>query len=308
MMKKTLIALAVMAVSGAAMAQSSVTLYGIANVTAVKDADKSAYLRSGGLSTSRWGVRGSEDLGGGLSATFRFEQGVDLTTGAASGFGRQANVGLAGGFGAIKFGKVWNAYDDVAGATNPVFDSLLSPMGIAPSYQDYNGNPNNGVYYSSPSFGGFSGAFGTSFKDSAAANLRVTSFNVAYEGGPVYVALGHERQTSDAAAKPQFTRLNASYDLGAAKILTGFGTVKDGADDITVGVDVPLGGALTLSTGFTQVRPDAGDNGNSFALGVNYALSKRTNVYTGFRKDNDAAVDSFGGVESRFAVGLRHTF
>ena len=84
--------------------------------------------------------------------------------------------------------------------------------------------------------------------------------------------------------------------------------VKDGADDITVGVDVPLGGALTLSTGFTQVRPDAGDNGNSFALGVNYALSKRTNVYTGFRKDNDAAVDSFGGVESRFAVGLRHTF
>jgi predicted porin len=312
MMKKTLIALAVLAVSGAAMAQSSVTLYGIADVAVVKDKGESAYMKSGGMSTSRWGVKGSEDLGGGLSATFRFEQGLDLTTGAlkstAAPFNRQANVGLAGAFGAVKFGKVWNAYDDVAGATNPVFDSLLSPMGIAPSYQEYNGNPNNGVYYSSPTFGGVSAAFGTSLKDSAADNLRVTSFNVAYEGGPVYVAFAHEQQATDSADTAKFTRLNASYDLGAAKILAGFGTVKDGADDITVGVDVPLGGALVLSTGFTQVRPDVGDNGNSFALGVNYALSKRTNVYTGFRKDNDAAVSSFGGVESRFALGLRHTF
>ena len=307
MMKKTLIALAVMAVSGAAMAQSSVTLYGVANVTVVKDADKSAYMRSGGLSTSRWGLKGSEDLGGGLKANFNFEQGVDLMNGAAAGFTRQANVGVSGAFGTVKLGKTWNAYDDIAGATDPVFDSLLSPMGIAPSYTQYNGNPNNGVYYATPSFGGVSGAVATSFKDGA-TDLRVTSFNVVYEGGPVYAALGHEQQATNAADTVKFTRLNASYDLGAAKILAGFGDVKDVAQDITVGVDVPLGGALVLSTGFTQVRPEVGDNGNSFAVGVNYALSKRTNVYTGFRKDNDAAVTSFGGVESRFAVGLRHTF
>lgn len=313
-MKKTLIALAVLAASGAVMAQSSVTLYGLADLAVVKDSGKSAEMKNGGLATSRWGVKGSEDLGGGLSATFRFEQGILLTNGAikdsTAAFSRQANVGLSGGFGDIKFGKVWNPYDDVAGATDPVFDSLLSPLNIAPSYNSYNGNPNNGVYYASPSFGGFSGAFGTSFKDSSDDNLRVTSFNFAYEGGPVYAALAYEQQSTDSNETLKFTRLNASYDLGAAKILTGFGRVKDVADDITVGVDVPLGDALVLSTGFTQVRPEVGSNGNSFALGVTYSLSKRTTVYTGFRKDNDAAVQSevMEGVKSRFALGMNHSF
>lgn len=307
-MKKSLIALAVLAASGAAMAQSSVTLYGIANVTFVKDSEKSAYLRSGGMSTSRWGVKGSEDLGGGLSANFRFEQGLNLTDGSLTGgnkpFNRQANVGLAGGFGEIKFGKVWNPYDDMAGMTNPVFDSLLSPLNIAPSYSDYNGNPNNGIYYSLPSFGGVSVAIGTSFKDSADANLRVSSFNVAYENGPVYVALGHEQQKKDFAESAKFTRLNASYDLGSVKLLAGFGMAKDVADDVTFGVDVPLSSSLVLSAGFTQVRPDAGgDKPNSFGLGVNYSVSKRTSVYGGLRRDNEAAGDL-----SRVAVGLKHTF
>ena len=80
-MKKSLIALAVLAASGAAMAQSSVTLYGVADVVIHKDADVSAKMTSGGVSTSRWGVKGSEDLGGGLSANFNFEQGLDLTNG-----------------------------------------------------------------------------------------------------------------------------------------------------------------------------------------------------------------------------------
>ena len=118
-MKKTLIALAVLAASGAVMAQSSVTLYGIADIVVHKDKGESARMTSGGVSTSRWGIKGSEDLGGGLNATFQFEQGIDLTTGALKNsdapFDRQANVGLNGGFGTLKFGKVWNPYDDVAG-------------------------------------------------------------------------------------------------------------------------------------------------------------------------------------------------
>ena len=309
-MKKSLIALAVLAASGAAMAQSSVTLYGIADVVIHKDKGASAKMTSGGVSTSRWGIKGSEDLGGGLNATFQFEQGIDLTTGAlknaAAPFSRQANIGLNGGFGTLKLGKVWNPYDDIAGATNPAFDSVLAPLGIAPSYSGYNGNPNSGLYYATPSFGGFSAAVGSSFKDAADENLRVNSFNVTYANGPVFVALGHEQQKRDSGTA-KFTRLNGSYDLGVAKILTGFGTVADVADDITVGVEVPLG-AWVLSTGFTQVRPDIGDKANSFGVAVNYSLSKRTSVYGGFRKDNDEAVSNYGGVESRFGVGIKHTF
>lgn len=311
-MKKTLIALAAVAVSGAAMAQSSVNLYGVADLVLHKDKGVSAKMTSGGVSTSRWGIKGSEDLGGGLKANFNFEQGLDLTTGSlkGNGFDRQAWLGLSGGFGEVKLGKAWNAFDDIAGAASPVFDAnVLTPNGIAPTY-GYVGNPNSGVYYASPSFGGFSAAISSSFKDAAQADLRVTAFNVKYENGPVMVAVGQERQkTIDTV---QLTRVVGSYDFGMAKLLASYGTVKEGAndgtDDFTIGVDVPLAANIVLSTGFTQVRPDVGDKANSFALALAYNLSKRTTVYTGFRKDNDAAVSGFGGVESRFGVGVKHTF
>ena len=312
-MKKSLIALAVLAASGAAMAQSSVTLYGIADVVIHKDADVSARMTSGGVSTSRWGIKGSEDLGGGLKANFNFEQGIDLTNGNIKGaaFGRQANLGVSGGFGEVKLGKTWNAYDDMAGAANDVFDSVLSSARIAPSSNNYNGNPDQGVYYSTPDFGGFSGALSTSFK-TGDEETQVTAFRVQYAGGPVSVGVGHENWKTNVATIKN-TRLNGTYDLGMVKLLAAYGQSENptfvDTKDYSFGVDVPLSSALVLSTGFTQVRPDnGGEKANSFALGVNYSLSKRTSVYGGFRKDNDAAVTNVGGVESRYGVGVKHTF
>ncbi len=308
-MKKSLIALAVLAASGAAMAQSSVTLYGIADVIVHKDANVSAKMTSGGYAASRWGIKGAEDLGGGLKANFNFEQRLDLTTGAASGFTRAANVGLSGGFGAIKLGKTWSAYDDVVAEADSAFAwSVLSPNLIAPSHT-YVYNADNGVKYSSPTFGGVSASVSTNFKNASATVERATAFSLAYAGGPVYVALAYENAKAIDGTTRKPTRLVGSYDLGAAKILAAFGNVKGEGKDYNLGVDVPLSPALVLSTGFTQVRPDAGgDNANSFGLGVKYSLSKRTSVYGGFRKDNDAAVNNFGGVESRYGVGVNHSF
>ncbi len=135
-MKKSLIALAVLAVAGAASAQSSVQLYGIADVWVggIKATGTKAQtvVESGGVSGSRWGVKGSEDLGGGLKAIFTLEQGFAIDTGAAAtGFNREASVGVAGNFGEVKLGKVWTAYDDVQAASNPVFDSALTPSAKA---------------------------------------------------------------------------------------------------------------------------------------------------------------------------------
>ncbi|MDO9132170.1 porin [Hydrogenophaga sp.] len=304
-MKKSLIALAVLAASGAAMAQSSVTLYGIADLAVVKAKGSSAALASGGVSTSRWGLKGSEDLGGGLAANFNFEQGVDLTNGSlkGNGFDRQAWLGLSGGFGEIKLGKMWNAYDDIVGATSPLFDSgALTTNNLAPSYALEAGNPGNAVYYATPSFGGVSGAVSTTFK-TGETNARVTAFHVKYEGGPLFVGLAHEQQKDDLSADLKLTRLSASYDFGAAKLLASVGQVKDVADDVTIGVDVPLSSALTLSAGATQVRPEVGDNGTRYGLAAAYGLSKRTTAYTGFYKDNKAAGDGH-----LFAVGLKHAF
>jgi predicted porin len=309
-MKKSLIALAVLAASGAAMAQSSVTLYGIADVVIHKDADVSAKMTSGGVSTSRWGIKGSEDLGGGVKANFNFEQGLDLTTGAikGEGFERQANVGLSGGFGEVKLGKTWNAYDDVAAAIIPVFDSVLSPAGLAPSY-NYNASPSNSVKYMTPDLGGFTGSFSTNFSDASDELERVTAISGAFATGPVVVGLAHQREKDLGGSTRKLTRVNGSYDLGVAKLMAVYGDVADEATDITVGVDVPLSAALVLSAGFTQVDYEAGgDKPNGFGLGVSYSLSKRTSVYGGFRMDNDAAVDAEIGVESRYGVGIKHTF
>lgn len=305
MMKKTLIALAAVAVSGAAMAQSSVTLYGIADVVIHKDNDVSTKMSSGGVSTSRWGIKGSEDLGGGLSANFNFEQGIDLTNGSlkGNGFDRQAWVGFSGGFGEIKLGKMWNAYDDIVGATSPLFDAgALTTNNFAPSYAFEAGNPGNAVYYATPSFGGVSGAVSTTFK-TGEANARVNAFHVKYEGGPLFVGFAYEQQKDDLSDDLKLSRLSASYDFGAAKLLTSFGQVKDVADDITVGVDVPLGAAMVLSAGVTQVRPEVGENGTSAGIALAYSLSKRTTAYTGYRKESEELGDS-----SRFAVGIKHTF
>ena len=143
-MKKSLIALAVLAASGAAMAQSSVSLYGVADVWfgSVKDGAPGArtsqtVVESGGVTDSRWGLKGSEDLGGGLKANFLLEQGFNLDSGAFSdtngdgvadtGFNRQAYVSLSSNsFGEVKLGKVATAYDSVSENTYSAFDSALS--------------------------------------------------------------------------------------------------------------------------------------------------------------------------------------
>lgn len=137
-MKKTLLALtaaaAACSASGAAFAQSSsVTLYGIADagvsyqshVQSVPGQGGSLFgVTSGGLSGSRWGIRGVEDLGGGLKGIFVLESGFNIDTGtSAQGnrlFGRQSYVGLQGDFGAVTLGRQQNALFQLFGEYDPM--------------------------------------------------------------------------------------------------------------------------------------------------------------------------------------------
>ena len=133
-MKKTLIALAALgAMAGAAQAQSTVTIYGLldANVQSFKTnvaagAGATATLQSltqtkidsGGLNGSRWGIRVSEDIGGGMAVIGNLESGFNIDTGASAQggllFGRRANVGISSGFGTVTIGRNTSSYDDVA--------------------------------------------------------------------------------------------------------------------------------------------------------------------------------------------------
>lgn len=308
-MKKSLIALAVLGVAGVAQAQSSVTLYGIVDVAIMKDKDAATELRSGQLNTSRLGFKGTEDLGGGLSAVFKLEGSLAVDTGTpeALKFNRESYVGLAGGFGEIRFGKIWTAYDDIAWNVNPVFDSAFSPAVVRPSL-GFEGNPNNGIKYVSPEFGGVSGALSTNLREGGAT--RSSAFQVKYEGGPVYAGVAYQID-KDGVDETKFTTVNGTYDFGAAKLLAGYGRTTDGsvkATDLSIGADVPLG-ALTLSAGFVQTKVDGfSERLRSVGLGATYDLSKRTALYGGVRKVNDTAADLGVAAETTYGLGIRHSF
>lgn len=302
-MKKSLIALAVLAASGAAMAQSSVTIYGVADVVIHKDKGVSTKMTSGGVSGSRLGFKGTEDLGGGLKANFVLEQGIDLTSGANSvpgkAFNRQSYVGFSGGFGEVKLGNVYTAYDDISGVTNPAFDSVLSVENSIWKSVGYISNPGSNLYYATPSFGGISGAVSYSLDGS---KQDVTAFHVKYEGGPIYAGLAYQDDSDRGGDK--FTRLNGSYDLGVAKILAGYGKVKNAdVTEYSIGADVPLASNLVLSAGYASSKNNVTDiRSSGFSVAAAYSLSKRTTVYGGYLDTKN------GGVDSRFGAGIKHTF
>jgi predicted porin len=286
----------------AASAQSSLNLYGIVDLVIHKDKNASTALTSGGVSASRFGFKGTEDLGGGLKANFVLEQGFSADTGtqavAGEAFSRQAYLGLSGGFGEVKFGKVFTAYDDISGATNPVFDSVLAPTAVWQS-TGYEDNPANGFYYATPSFGGISGAVSSSLKESTGNSS--TAMHVKYEGGPIYVGAAYQEDKAG-AAKTKFARLNGSYDMGPVKLLAGWGKRSGKINEYSLGADVPLAANLVLSAGYASSKEEGQPRASGLGLGVAYLLSKRTTVYGGFLDTKNAAPDT------RYGVGLKHTF
>lgn len=303
-MKKTLIALAVVGFSGAAMAQSSLNLYGVADIWVGKYKGESAEMGSGGVSTSRLGFKGTEDLGGGLKAHFNFEQKLDLTNGGtnAKTFDRQANVGFSGGFGTVKLGRSFNAMDDVFGAANSGFDSALSANAVW--LNGITGAADAQLYYATPEFAGFTAAMSTQLNGNK-VNGRISSFNVAYANGPIGAAVGFE----DDALGQEGLMVNGSYDLGMAKLLGSYFTTKPevGArtNSYQIGADVPLSSALTLSVGYANSKVKGGEADSGFGVAAAYSLSKRTSVYGGVRAESRKSGAADGDF---FAVGVRHAF
>lgn len=339
-MKKSIIALAVLAASGASFAQS-VTLYGIADIWfgSVKNENNTASggagtsltqtkIDSGGVNGSRWGLKGSEDLGGGLKANFKLEQGFAVDTGAATAgqaFSRESYVGFSGGFGEVKLGKVWTAYDDVSGASDAVFDSALAPMNNVFASTGYQGNPGNTVYYSTPAMGGFGAAISYSLGENKTATTSasaITSLNVSYGAGPFAAHLGYQVEDVDnsavGSADAKFTRLGASYDFGVATAKATYGKVNNvggvsgmDATDYQLGVDYPVSAAVTVSASYaksTDSNVGFEQSRKGYGIGATYTLSKRTFLYGGYESDtatNNAAADS---KHSLFAVGVQHRF
>jgi predicted porin len=304
-MKKSLIALAVLVASGAAMAQSSVTIYGIADAVIHKDKNVSTQLTgSGGLSTSRIGFRGTEDLGGGLSANFQLEQGLNLSSGSGGTFNRQSWVGLSGGFGEIRLGNTPTPYDDVATASGLGFDSNVFDSSDIMFTQDaYTSRPGSVIYYATPDFGGFSAAVSYSLN---ANKQDYTSLRLGYAAGPLAVNVAYQDESD--ANNEKYTVLNGAYDFGAFKLLAAYGTLSVAdTDEYSIAVEVPLGAAMTVSLGYAATDTTGQTKATGFSGAVTYGLSKRTTLYAGFRNDKGTGFGSTV-VDSRYGVGIRHAF
>ncbi|WP_439115670.1 porin [Hydrogenophaga sp.] len=335
---KNIVAVSLVLASGAASAQSSVTLYGIAdmNIASRKSADtgeRTTQVNSSGIYESRIGFKGSEDLGGGLKANFQLEQGIAMDTGAANGFSRQSWVGVSGDFGTFKAGKAWSAFDEISGASQAAKNSMFAPnaggVWLTGSYKD---NPNSGLYYETPTFGGVSGA--VSYGLGKGGEGSVASMFVKYANGPVYAGFAQQNEKGTDASDPiKFTRLNGSYDLGVAKLLASYGRVAasgKATKEWQLGVNVPVGPAWLISggvarssggiTGYSPAdnyigkvvnvtaagAPDVARTG--YGIAAFYTMSKRTSLYGGFQAHTTkvpGAADADGNV---VAVGVLHQF
>ncbi|MCG1017721.1 MULTISPECIES: porin [Burkholderiaceae] len=205
-MKKTLM---VAALSGmfttAAHAQSSVTLYGLidAGITYTNSQDGRSNWQetSGSVNGSRWGLRGAEDLGGGLKAIFTLENGFSIGNGGASQggrlFGRQAFVGLASDqYGAVTLGRQYDSVVDYLGPlalTGTQYGGTQFAHPFDNDNLDNSFRVNNSVKYQSPNFDGFKfGAlYGFSNQAGNFANNRAYSVGASYNYGPLNVAAAY---------------------------------------------------------------------------------------------------------------------
>jgi predicted porin len=332
-MKKSLIALAVLASSGAAMAQSSVTLYGLVDAyvghTSTTDAlgnkTNQNVVNSSGANNSRWGLKGTEDLGNGLKANFVLEAGFNTDTGtdaqtvgtAGTAFGRQAFVGLSGDFGAVTLGRQYTAYDALRSATNNLYDTNLATTntvwvnGVA----DYKNRTSNSIAYTSPVFSGVSGAVVIGLGEDKAAGVPVSQYNslhIKYANGPVLAGYAYQEDKVGTTTN-KYNLLAGSYDFGVAKLTGGFNMAKDGTKkdkEFQIGVSAPVGAAASVAAGYSYSNSKVEATGvttkmSGLSLLGTYSLSKRTTLYAGLAatKVKDASNKS-----SVIAAGVRHTF
>ena len=318
--KSSIVALAVLAVSGAAFAQSTATIsgsisYGIQNSGAA-GAKTIGQSLGGGANAITISTR--EDLGGGMNAGFVGEMRFSSVTGDVGGNGNdpttqlfhQTNAYIGGGFGTVRLGKI-------AEANNCAFDpwgctgqqGLASgPAGTGTSILiGAQGNASS-VRYESRTFNGFSGSYQTTMTNRTEER---TTLSLNYAKGPIVAqflqtngGIGNTIAAND--VKAQGTSIGASYNFGVARLSVVNAKTENAAGTVTadttgLGLTVPMG-ATTLLAGYAKNKKAAATADTKLTVGANYALSKRTTVGADVFKQ-----DSIGG-GTGFGVRARHTF
>ncbi|QBR04419.1 porin [Paraburkholderia pallida] len=325
------IAAATMALSGAAHAQGSVTLYGIVDagfqITSKTagpngtNAGRTFALTDGGAGPSVFGLQGREDLGGGLQAIFALESGIDVANGGFNNsngnlFGRQAWVGLTGSFGTIKLGEQFSPFFLSVFASDPrTFSSFGSGIVLYGNNVFLTGAVNaNAISYSSPTIAGFQGsalfAPGGIAGDFQAG--RQWAASIQYDYGPLTINAAIYDGNAGGQATPVPTgveflgrTLGVSYRFSPLTLKASFTSYKVAGsfnDDVFGGgFDYAALPSLDLNGGvwYTTDRNNSNNHSLMGAAGVNYLLSKRTTLYTQIE-----VVNNHGAMNTGFSVSM----
>lgn len=344
-------ALAALASAPPGHAQSSVTVFGLLDTGLahyrVHGGASQTALASDGMASSRIGVRGQEDLGGGLRAAFWLEGAVAPDDPGTLSFARRSTVGLSGTWGEIRLGRdytpTYMIQSEFSGpwVTNGVGESLVyraraTLYGSANGGQSTHVRASNSIGYFLPKgLGGLSGHLQYAFPEAADGSQagRYLGGRLTYGQGPWRLGAAYSRATGgpkSPATRPRDLRsasLGASYDFGAAALEALY--ARDSVDmpqgrktleGLTAGLTVPSGqGEWRLSYGHVAFR-HLGDaaRADKLAFGYVHHLSKRTALYAThahIRNRRGAAFTVGGdpaGLPNQSAsgqnIGIRHQF
>lgn len=351
------IGLALSTAAGAQGTGSSVTIYGIVDAgvevarTSAGATTPAARLNSvvtGSQSASRLGFRVREDLGGGLLAVAALEHGFDIDTGTQTGaafWGRDAYVGLGGGWGELRFGRTYTPgfFVLLAGDVNRLgfYGNAGGFARLGPTGQT---RAANGINYISPSLGGVVVRGVVAFDESSAAPTDAGRFiggSAEYARGPVYAGVFHHVRKdifpagSSTSGDTKFTGASAKYDFGTFALAAGAARFDPaGPDSASTGPTKSwwLGGLAKVGSGEIRVTggrlrmnmaAGASARGTMFGVSYNHLLSRRTSLYATLGSmENDragrfaleassraVALPISAGTDTRgFAAGIRHTF
>jgi predicted porin len=223
-------------------------------------------IDSGGLNGSRWGIRFSEDVGGGMAIIGNLESGINLDAGSSAQggllFGRRANVGVSSGFGTLVIGRNSSSYDDVSADYTMMAATIFDPsvtnngnsiadaqaaiagaavpsaagataiakfLGRNTTWVGFNTRFDNSVKYTSPNFGGFTGSLMYSFgenKTMTTSASKTVSANLKYANGPLLVSGGYQ---SEGVAQTATSGSKPALENTLLSVAYDFGVAKLGA-------------------------------------------------------------------------------
>ena len=322
-MKKSLIALAIAAAAPAAFAATSnVEVYGAARLSIDSVSGGKGY--SVNDQTSRVGIKGSEDLGGGLTALWQWESqmnGMDATTVGTTQ--RNTFVGVKGAFGTVLAGVHDTPYKlggsaDVFGDTSA--DSQKATTGII-GRNGMDTRSNNAVAYISPDYAGFHVGVATVADEAGSTGSAnaATSIVLVYANGPLKATYGQEEYKNGRKGD----KFNVSYKIGDIGLGATYEKSNDSlnaAKDKAYLVSASYGmGPITLAAQYGNFNDndDANNNAGTAQTGVDikrstvgaiYSLSKRTNAAVAYNEDKNSNGSSADTSTKTWTVQLNHSF